>query len=114
MHIDAMWFWADMCQAVAREVARSAQGIRWRTSTLLVYFGVIMVVRMAHAGAIEAWTRRYSAPSGDAKPKGVTTIAGNIYVGGYEWGLASLSDYVTIAYASDGVALWTNRFNSSY
>jgi hypothetical protein len=59
------------------------------------------------------WTNRYNGP-GDTNDYAQALAVGNdgtVYVTGYSWGAGSFYDYLTIAYSSDGVPLWTNRYN---
>jgi hypothetical protein len=36
---------------------------------------------------------------------------GNVFVTGYSYAFGTRNDYATVAYSSDGVPLWTNRYN---
>jgi hypothetical protein len=59
------------------------------------------------------WTNRYNG-LGNTNDYAQALAVGNdgtVYVGGYSWGADSFYDYLTIAYSSDGVPLWTNRYN---
>jgi hypothetical protein len=57
--------------------------------------------------------RRYNGPANneDQGYDVITDDDGNIIVGGYSYGSGSGADFLTIKYTSDGVGLWTNRYN---
>ncbi len=59
------------------------------------------------------WTNRYNGPVwGEDRAVAVAADAsGNVYVTGGSFGGDSGYDYATIAYASAGTPLWTNRYN---
>jgi outer membrane protein assembly factor BamB len=59
------------------------------------------------------WTNRYQGPGGGYNtPSDITTdIAGTIYVTGYSAGSLEAFGYATVAYASSGFPLWTNRYD---
>jgi len=59
------------------------------------------------------WTNRYNGPgnSNDCAQALAVGSSGNVYVTGYSWGASSNYDYLTIAYSSGGVPLWTNRYD---
>src|SRR5437879_5719249 len=65
------------------------------------------------SGGVALWTNRYN---GLANDNAATALAldgsGDVYVTGRSsFGSVVNSDYATVAYSSDGVALWTNRYN---
>jgi len=59
------------------------------------------------------WTNRYDGPGNTNDYARALAVGsdGTVYVSGYSWGAGSFYDYLTLAYSSDGVPLWTNRFN---
>ena len=59
------------------------------------------------------WTNRYNGPGNTNDYAQALAVGsdGTVYVSGYSWGTDSFYDYLTIAYSSDGVPLWTNRYN---
>jgi hypothetical protein len=59
------------------------------------------------------WTNRYDGPghTNDYAQALAIGADGSVFVTGYAWGAGSFYDYLTIAYASNGVPLWTNRYN---
>ncbi len=64
------------------------------------------------SGGEALWTNRYN---GLANDNAATALAvdgsGNVYVTGESFfGTVVTSDYATVAYSSDGVGLWTNRY----
>lgn len=63
------------------------------------------------SGGAPLWTNRFNGPTtGQASAIAMAVGSdGNIYVTGD--GNASIRDYVTIAYSSTGIPLWTNRYN---
>jgi hypothetical protein len=66
-------------------------------------------------GGVPLWTNRYNGPANlsDSARSVAVDGSGNVYVTGYsESGAESGSaDYVTIAYSSAGIPLWTNRYD---
>jgi uncharacterized delta-60 repeat protein len=71
---------------------------------------------LKYSGAgVPLWTNRFNGPgSGNAQANAVVADPnGNVYVAGYSTGSGGNPDYVTIAYSSGGMALWTNRYNGS-
>jgi Beta-propeller repeat len=69
---------------------------------------------VAPAGSVyEAWVARYNGPGNNydqARGIGVDN-SGNIYVGGYSYGGATLADYTTIKYNAAGHQEWVARYN---
>ena len=65
------------------------------------------------ASGVPLWTNRYDGPvHRDDRAIGMAADGqGNVIVAGYSTGISSHYDYVTIAYSSAGVPLWTNRYN---
>lgn len=71
--------------------------------------------------AIEAWMQFYNGPSGVDIPVAITVATnGNVYVTGSAYGGDPVwggtyddNDWLTIAYSSTGVPLWTNRYNGA-
>jgi hypothetical protein len=71
-------------------------------------------VTLAYSSAAPPlWTNRYDGPghTNDYAQALAVGRDGTVYVTGYSWGTDSFYDYLTIAYSSDGVPLWTNRYN---
>lgn len=88
------------------------QGNTVKKSPLIL--GMTLVVAVAKAQTSnQAWVQRYSGPGVgiDMASAIVADSGGNAYVTGYSWGGSSGHDYATIAYSSEGVPLWTNRYN---
>jgi hypothetical protein len=59
------------------------------------------------------WTNRYGA---DAEEGGVAVVVDaneNVYVTGFEPAANQYARFVTLKYASNGMAIWTNRFDST-
>ena len=59
------------------------------------------------------WTNRYNGPGNAADYAYAVAVDGsnNVIVTGTSARSGSGDDYATIKYSSDGVALWTNRYN---
>jgi len=74
-----------------------------------------VTIKYSSAGVV-LWTRRYNGPgNGDDHSTAITVASnGNVYVTGYSRGSDSSWDGATIAYTSDGVALWTNRYTGAF
>lgn len=71
-------------------------------------------IKYSNAGAA-LWTNRYNGPgNNEDRPSAIAVDNGNnVFVTGYSYsgsGNAS-ADYATIKYSSDGMPLWTNRYN---
>jgi Beta-propeller repeat len=73
-------------------------------------------VTLAYSSAgATLWTNRYNGPLYDDYPKAIAADDnGNVFVTGNSEGVGSSDDFVTIAYSSAGVPLWTNRFDGPY
>jgi uncharacterized delta-60 repeat protein len=69
-------------------------------------------VAYSSAGAV-LWTRRYNGGVGEASAATAIAVdgSGKVYVTGWSASEAHYEDFVTVAYTSAGVALWTNRYN---
>jgi hypothetical protein len=69
-------------------------------------------IKYSSAG-VALWTNRYDGPAnGEDLPSAVAVDgSGNVYVTGSSAGSAGGLDFVTLAYSSAGVPLWTNRYN---
>jgi len=69
-------------------------------------------IKYSSAG-VPLWTNRYVGPANwDAYACAVAVDSNNnIIVTGYSYDTGSSSDYATIKYSSEGVPLWTNRYN---
>lgn len=61
------------------------------------------------------WTNRYNGPANgfDAPVAVAVDPGGNVFVTGTSTGAGTGRDYATIAYASNGVPLWTNRYSTA-
>ncbi|HOX59442.1 MAG TPA: hypothetical protein P5205_19790 [Candidatus Paceibacterota bacterium] len=71
-----------------------------------------VTIKYSSAG-VPLWTNRYNGPGNgedharDVAPDG----SDNVIVTGNSRGSGGVSDYATIKYSSEGVPLWTNRYN---
>jgi uncharacterized delta-60 repeat protein len=86
--------------------------VRLVTLCLICTILQIFAQRTRGEGGVPLWTNRYNGPgNGTDVAIGVgVDAAGNIFVTGYS--ANSLNpDYLTIAYSSSGVPLWTNRYD---
>jgi hypothetical protein len=74
------------------------------------YDGV--TIKYSSAG-VPLWTNRYNGPGDgdDYEWRMALDGDGNVIVAGESHGSGSDWDYVTIKYSSDGIPLWTNRYN---
>lgn len=68
------------------------------------------------SSGIPLWTNRYNGPANDGDfPVAVTTDTnGTVFVTGHSIGIGTGKDYVTVAYASAGTPLWTNRYSNTW
>jgi PKD repeat protein len=62
---------------------------------------------------VPLWTNRYNGPGNSDDNARAVAVDGsnNVIVTGHSTGSGSGWDYATIKYSSDGVPLWTNRYN---
>lgn len=62
---------------------------------------------------VPLWTNRYTGPGNGWDCATAVAVDGsnNVIVTGQSAGIGSSSDYTTIEYSSDGIPLWTNRYN---
>ncbi len=72
------------------------------------------IIKYSNDG-VPLWTNRYDgvAATNDFVSDLAVASNGNVYVTGKSATGASRSDYVTVAYSSSGVCLWTNRFDGT-
>ncbi|MCI0746200.1 MAG: SBBP repeat-containing protein [Verrucomicrobia subdivision 3 bacterium] len=86
-------------------------GLSVGISGLSSYFDYA-TVKYSNAG-VPLWTNRYNGPANneDQATDVVVDGSGNVFVTGYSFASNGRSDYLTIAYSSAGVSLWTNRYN---
>lgn len=72
--------------------------------------GDYLTIKYSSAGT-PLWTNRYGGPGNGSDRANAVGVdrAGNVFVTGSSVGVSS-ADYATIAYSSDGTALWTNRY----
>ena len=76
---------------------------------ILVLFPALMRAETA----VQAWVQRYNGPGNGWDEANAVVVDGsnNVIVTGYSRVTGTNSYYVTIKYSSDGVPLWTNRYN---
>jgi len=74
--------------------------------------GDYLTVAYTSAGGVR-WTQRYNGPgNGDDRATAIAVDdSSNVYVTGRSEGIGTSWDYATVAYTSDGVPLWTRRYN---
>jgi Big-like domain-containing protein len=71
------------------------------------------IVKLSPAGTL-LWTNRFfDISTGNSAPGGIEVDnAGNFYFAGHSTGPGGMNkDFVTVKYAGNGNAIWTNRFN---
>ena len=73
------------------------------------------VLSAADAAVTEVWVQRYDGPAHGIDEAVAIAIDGstNVYVAGNSSGNGSGNDFATIAYSSDGIPLWTNRYSGA-
>ena len=88
-------------------------GLSIGLSGLSSYFDCA-TIKYSGAG-VALWTNRYNGPANneDQATDVVVDGSGNVFVAGYSFTGDGTSDYLTIAYSSAGVPLWTNRYNGT-
>jgi uncharacterized delta-60 repeat protein len=69
-------------------------------------------IKYSSAG-VPLWTNRYNGPGNSSDAATAVTVdhSNNVIVTGGSTGSGGNNDYATIKYSSDGVPLWTNRYN---
>jgi uncharacterized membrane-anchored protein len=72
-------------------------------------------IKYSGAGA-PLWTNRYSGPGNGHDSANALAVdrSGNVFVTGSSISTNGDYDYATIKYSSDGVPLWTNRYDGGY
>jgi formylglycine-generating enzyme required for sulfatase activity len=101
---------------VAHALAVGGDGNIYVTGASIGNAGSTDYATVAYSSAgLSLWTNRYNGPAnqGDFAYAVVMNEGGNVYVTGMSQGGASGWDYATVAYASTGIALWTNRYAGS-
>jgi uncharacterized delta-60 repeat protein len=65
------------------------------------------------SNGLPLWTNRYNGPGNDDDVAWAIAVDGsnNVILTGHSFASAHNADYATIKYSSDGVPLWTNRYN---
>lgn len=73
--------------------------------------GECLTIKYSSLG-MPLWTNRYGGGYGDDVGRAIAVNSSNdVFVAGFSVGDGSGWDYATIKYSSDGVPLWTNRYN---
>lgn len=77
-------------------------------------FPDLVIIKYSSDG-LPLWTNRYNGPgNSDDQPKALALDdTGNVFVIGTTGILGEPGDYLTLAYSSDGVPLWMNRYNGA-
>ncbi len=70
------------------------------------------VIKLDSSG-VEQWVYRYDGPAGDRdEPKAMgMDIFGNIYIGGWSWGIGSSCDFCVVKIDSSGTEQWVYRYD---
>jgi hypothetical protein len=65
------------------------------------------------SAGVPLWTNRYNGPQRNADRAMALAVdnGGRVYVTGSSFTFNTTFDFATIAYANDGIPLWTNRYN---
>lgn len=73
-----------------------------------------VTIKYSNAG-VALWTNSYDGPGGvDDQPYAIVVdSSNNVFVTGYSTGSGTGKDYATIKYSSDGLPLWTNRYDGA-
>lgn len=105
--------WKPNANDSARAVAAAPNGNLIVTGRSGVGYSDFVTIAYSDAG-VPLWTNRYNGPSGfDDEPNAmVVDASGTVLVTGksrYTGGIGF--DYLTVAYSSAGILLWTNRYN---
>jgi hypothetical protein len=88
-------------------------GLSVGISGLSSYFDYA-TIKYSSAG-VPLWTNRYNGPANNEDQATDVVVDGsdNVFVTGYSFTSDGMSDYLTVAYSSAGVPLWTNRYNGT-
>jgi uncharacterized delta-60 repeat protein len=83
------------------------------TGELYDLLGNYDYVTIAYSTAgVPRWTNSYNGPANGSDAAAAVAVSGtNVFVTGSSQGSGTSSDFATIAYSINGVALWTNRYN---
>ncbi len=100
---------------LARAVSVDRNGIVYVTGSSLGDSSYDYATVAYSSTGLPLWTNRYDGPGNYYDEARALAVDGsnNVYVTGYSSSTATSGseDYVTIAYSSTGVPLWTNRYN---
>jgi uncharacterized delta-60 repeat protein len=108
------YFAPDMGNDCATAVAVDASNNVIVAGYSLAYFiGYDYATIKYSSGGVPLWINRYNGPGNGNDEAYAVAVDGsnNVIVTGYSTGSGSGYDYATIKYSSDGVPLWTNRYN---
>lgn len=102
----------DRAQAVAVDSSGNVYvtGYSYATSADYDY----ATIKYSSAG-VALWTNRYNGPVNGADFASSLAVdgSGNVFVTGGSIGDGTASDYATLAYSTEGILLWANRYNGS-
>ena len=70
-------------------------------------------IKYSSSNGSELWAKRYNGPADGWDQAYDIVVRSYIYVTGYSDGIGTVSDYVTIAYGSNGVAIYLDRYNGT-
>lgn len=104
--------WSDSVRGMAADL----NGNLYVAGRSLRSSGNYELTTIAYSPAgVALWTNRYNAiASGTSHANAlVCDSAGNVFVTGAATGVGTSYDFVTVAYSSAGIPLWTNRYGTS-
>jgi uncharacterized delta-60 repeat protein len=101
-------------QAVALAVDSSNNVIVTGYSVGSLYDYDYATIKYSSEG-VPLWTNRYNGPWNGPDYANAVAVDGsnNVIVTGWSTGSGGVTDYATIKYSSEGVPVWTNRYNRS-
>jgi uncharacterized delta-60 repeat protein len=106
--------WTNVFDGTANAIVADASGNIFVTGVSGEPDGSIRYKTIAYSSqGVPLWTNGYSGPAQTDDQARAVAVDGNghVFVTGTSLGIGTDYDYATIAYSSDGLPLWTNRYD---
>ena len=107
--------WTNRYRAPADSAIATAVGVDTNGDVVVTgytYASGLVTIKYSRLG-LPLWTNRYIGPVNLNHYAGAIALdgSGKVFVSGFSTGSGTGDDFVTLAYSSAGVPLWTNRYN---